>query len=272
MTGSKIQKVEPLFDISIEGTPIYSMKPGWSSDDDQAFVEAIVFIEGGSISSCFHSSGHGDPAILTVEILQMDDNAYKSDPTTILRTAKRLSCGNGKPAFDMDYNGNHWGGDRLWFPIKTFGQNSDKSISTESDIVRATVSPNFYPEQIYQSAISSTNADPNLSFQMEIEPKYNYSIWLHFSEIYPSVTTVGSRVFDVLVNGDTLFTSVDIIRMTGKTNAALVLQKTYEATGKALMITLRPKNGSHAIINAIEIFQIIPMESKTIREEGTHCY
>ncbi|MED6144805.1 Receptor-like protein 4 [Stylosanthes scabra] len=67
---------EPLFDISIEGTQTHSLKPGWSTQDDQVFAEAIVFLTNDSISICFHSTGHGDPAILSIEILQIDDKAY----------------------------------------------------------------------------------------------------------------------------------------------------------------------------------------------------
>ncbi|KAJ6728558.1 RECEPTOR-LIKE PROTEIN 4 [Salix koriyanagi] len=262
---------EPLFDISVEGTQIYSLKSGWTNQDDQVFTEAIVFLTDGTASLCFHSTGHGDPAILSIEILQVDDRAYYFGPAwgqgIILRTAARLSCGNGKPKFDVDYSGDHWGGDRFWSPIKTFGQGSDLATSTESGIKKASNAPNFYPEALYQTALVSTDTQPDLAYTMDVDPNRNYSIWLHFAEIDSSVTTAGKRVFDILINGDVVFKEVDIVKMSGDRFTALVLNTTVAVNGRALTISLRPKEGSHAIINAIEVFEIVAAESKTLLEE-----
>ncbi|KAM0952174.1 putative transferase [Dioscorea sansibarensis] len=264
---------EPLFDISIEGTQIYSLQPGWSTTEEQSFVEALVFTTGTSIAICFHSTGHGDPSVLSIEILQVDDNAYSFDPThgkgTVLRTAKRLTCGTGKPAFDEDYDGDHWGGDRFWLGLKTFDQGSDMAISTEGKIIQASVPPNFYPQRLYQSAIVSNDRQPEMSFQMEVDPNKNYSIWLHFAEIDARITKEGQRVFDILFNGDLIVNDVDVIQRTGKQFAALVLNRTISVTGRTLTVTLRPANGSHAIINAIEVFEVITAEFKTLAEEVT---
>ncbi|KAJ4830562.1 Receptor-like protein 4 [Turnera subulata] len=262
---------EPLFDISIEGTQFYSLKSGWTNHDDQVFTEARVFLEDGIASICFHSTGHGDPAILSIEILQVDDRAYYFGPGwgqgTMLRTATRLSCGNGKPKFDVDYSGDHWGGDRFWSPITTFGQGSDQPRSTESGIKHPTNAPNFYPEALYETAIVSTDVQPDLEYQMDVDPNRNYSIWLHFAEIDATVTGVGQRVFDILINGDVLFPEVDIIKLSGGRYTALVLNTTVMVNGRTLMITLHPKEGHHAIINAIEIFEVVVAESKTLVQE-----
>ncbi|KAL5677982.1 hypothetical protein ACJX0J_014113, partial [Zea mays] len=111
---------------------------------------------------------HGDPSVLSIEVLQIDDNAY-----------------------------------------------------------------NFYPQSIYQSAIM---------------------VWLHFAEIDNAVTAEEQSVFNVLINGDTAFKDVDIVRVTGERFTALVLNKT---------VAVR----THAIINAIEVFEIIPAEKKTLPQE-----
>lgn len=262
---------EPLFDISVEGTQIYSLKSGWSDHDDQAFAEALVFLRDGTVSICFHSTGHGDPAILSLEILQVDDKAYYFGQGwgegLILRTATRLSCGNGKPKFDVDYSGDHWGGDRFWNPILSFGQNADQRRSTESSIKQASKAPNFYPEALYQTALVSTDSQPDLQYTMDVDPNRNYSIWLHFAEIDNTITGVGQRVFDILINGDIAFEGVDVVKMSGDRYTALVLNTTVAVNGRTLTVTLHPKGGSHAIINAIEVFEIIAVESKTLPEE-----
>ncbi|CAL9767117.1 unnamed protein product [Musa acuminata subsp. burmannicoides] len=261
---------EPTFDISIDGTQIYSLKSGWSNIDEQSFVEAYVFVTDSSFTTCFHSTGHGDPSILSIEILQIDDNAYYFGPLwgkgTVLRTAKRMTCGSGKSAFDEDYGGNHWGGDRFWLGVSSF-PDSGQPTSTEHNISQTSISPNFYPENLYQSAIVGDDDQPDLSFQMEVDPNKKYSVWFHLSEIDSKITGEGQRVFDILLNGDIAFENVDIIRKTGGSYAALVLNSTIEASGRTLTITFRTKPGSHAIINAIEVFEVIVAESRTLAKE-----
>ncbi|KAE9461891.1 hypothetical protein C3L33_06212, partial [Rhododendron williamsianum] len=215
---------EPLFDVSVEGTQIESLKSGWNEhDDEQAFVEALIFLTDGSASLCFHSTGHGDPAILAIEILQVDDNAYHFGSQwgqgTILKTDRRLSCGAKNRKFDVDYSGDHWGGD---------------------SIKQASTSPNFYPEALYQTALASTDIQPNLAYTMDVDPNRNYSIWFHFAEIDPSVTGAGQRVFDILINGDVVF--------------------------QMWIFNHAPTKG-HALINAVEIFEVIAAESKTLPDE-----
>lgn len=262
---------EPLFDISIEGTQVYSLKSGWTGQDSQAFLEVLVFITDRSVAICFHSTGHGDPAILSIEILQVDDGAYYFGPEwgdqVILRTVTRLTCGTGKPKFDEDYSGDHWGGDRFWHPIRTFIQSADQVRSTEATIKKASIAPNFYPEALYQSAIVSTDSQLDITYSMDVDPNRNYSIWLHFAEIDASVSVVGHRVFDILINGDVTFPGVDIVKMSGDRYTALVLNTTMAVKGRTLTITLRPKEGSHAIINAIEVFEVITAQFTTFPEE-----
>ncbi|KAL6574017.1 Receptor-like protein 4 [Orobanche hederae] len=263
---------EPLFDISIEGTLIYSMPSGWSThDDEQAFLEALIFLKDGTASLCFHSTGHGNPAILAIEILQIDNRAYYFGngygEDTILRTDRRLSCGSKKPKFGSDYNADRWGGDRFWNSMTAFEWGSVREVSTENEIKGASRSPNFYPESMYRTALVSSDETPNLEYTMEVEPSRNYSLWLHFAEIDSSVTGAGQRVFDVLINGDVVFGDVDIVGMSGGVNSALVLNATVAVSGRSLTVTLRPTKGDHAIISAIELLELVLAESKTLPEE-----
>ncbi|KAK7246469.1 hypothetical protein RIF29_41337 [Crotalaria pallida] len=262
---------EPLFDISIQGTQIYSLKSGWTNQDDQAFTEAQVFLTDGSASICFHSTGHGDPAILSIEILQIDDKAYYFGPQwsqgIILRTVKRLSCGFGQSKFGVDYGADPRGGDRFWQHISTFGDDSDHPRSVETRIKQASRPPNFFPETLYRSALVSTSSQPDLTYTLDVDPNKNYSIWLHFAEIDNSVTAIGQRVFDILINGDVAFEDVDIVKLSGDRFTALVLNKTVTVNGRTLSITMSPKEGFVALITAIEIFEVIMAESKTLSDE-----
>lgn len=262
----------PLFDVSVEGTQINSLKSGWTSHDEQAFAEAVLSLTDGTASICFHSTGHGDPAVISLEILQVDENSYYFGPQwgqgIIIRTVTRLSCGTGKPMFDADYSGDPWSGDRFWNAISSFGLDSDQQRSTEESIKHASLAPNYYPQGLYQTAIVGTAKQPDLEHILDVDPNKNYSIWLHFAEIDSSVRETGQRVFDILINGDTFFQDVDIIKLSGDRYAALVLNTTVAVNGRTLTITLQPKEGNIAIINAIEVFEIITAESGTSRDEG----
>ncbi|KAL2931844.1 Receptor-like protein 4 [Bienertia sinuspersici] len=263
---------EPLFDISVEGTLVDSLNTGWSNQDDEnVFTETIVFLTDGTLSLCFHSTGHGNPAILSIEIQQIDDKAYDFGPHfgkgSMLKTVKRLSCGQGRPKFGEDYGGDPWGGDRFWNSLKTFGQSSDKAISVESRIKKSSIAPNFYPQGLYQSALISTDVEPELTITLDVEPNSNYSIWFHFAEIDPSITKAGERVFNILINGDVVFKAVDIVSLSGDVKTALVLNTTVAIDGQTLTINLQPKNEGHATITAIEVFRVITVEAKTSADE-----
>ncbi|KAL2467285.1 receptor like protein 4 [Abeliophyllum distichum] len=240
---------EPLFDVSVEGTLIYSLPSGWSNhDDERAFVEAFIFLKDGTASLCFHSTGHGAPAILAIEILQVDNKAYYFGPGygqgVILRTDRRLSCGTRDPKFGVDYSADHWGGDRFWNSIQTFGEISDRAISTTNSIKQASKSPNFYPEALYQTALVSSDSQPDLAYTAEVEPNRNYSIWLHFAEIDPSVTAAGQRVFDISVNGDIKFRDVDIVvRALQKLKSALGLPLRFGWNGDPCVPQQHPWSG-----------------------------
>nr|KAJ0185886.1 hypothetical protein LSAT_V11C900466860 [Lactuca sativa] len=80
---------------------------------------------------------------------------------------------------------------------------------------------------------------------------------LHFAEIDPSVTWEGQRVFDIIIYGDNLFHEIDIVKMNGDINNALVLNITVSVSGRSLTITLQLVKGSHTIISAIEFFEIV---------------
>ncbi|KAK4399144.1 Receptor-like protein 4 [Sesamum angolense] len=232
---------EPLFDVSIEGTLIYSLPSGWSNhDDERAFVEALIFLKDGTASLCFHSTGHGDPAILAIEILQIDNRAYYFVQTV------GVEIDSGTPSQHLD------------------------KILIKSYLPKAALnrpqSPNFYPEALYQTALISTDTQPDLAYTMEVEPNRNYSLWLHFAEIDPSVTGAGQRVFDILLNGIT-FPDVDIFSMARGVNTALVLNTTVVVSGRSLTITLHPTKGNHALINAIELLELVLAESKTLPDE-----
>eukprot|EP00249_Psilotum_nudum_P017972 c26579_g1_i1 orf=581-2470(+) len=259
---------EPLFDFSLEGTQVYSLKKGWSYSRDLSYAESRVWINDGSATACFHSTGHGNPSVMSVEILQISDDAYDLGPgwagDIILRTVKRVNCGSTAAGYGADYNANPWGGDRFWATDMDLDKGISSPITTTMPISGVSSAPNFFPEVIYQTA-ATTAAMASLSYTFEVEPNENYSIWLHFAEIYPGIRLKEQRVFDVSVNKEPLFTSVDIIGLAGSQFTAVVLNRTVTVDGRILTLTFTSLQGG-ILINAFEIFQVIRTEYTTAKQ------
>ncbi|XP_024362217.1 receptor-like protein 4 isoform X2 [Physcomitrium patens] len=257
---------EPEFEISMEGTLVYSLTRGWSTVVDNEYVDSLVHINDGAATICFHSSGHGSPVIASIEILQINDDAYNmGTPSSnfIMRTVKRVTAGAEKSGYGSSLQADPWGGDRYWATDTTLFTpgSSVNSLHTKYNISKFNNPPNIYPEAIYQSA-TTTGPENKLSYTIPVLPNQNYSIWLHFAEIEDSVTAPNERVFNVMANGLPLFQVVDIVKMAGGVRTALVLNKTVLVEGKTLTISLEPLAGEISI-NAFEVYQLIPREQPT---------
>jgi hypothetical protein len=264
---------EPEFEVSLEGTLVYSLSSGWSSVVDDEYADSLVHILDGAATVCFHSSGHGNPVVASVEVLQVLDDAYDmgtSFPSTsfILRTVKRVSAGADKSGYGSSLQADPWGGDRYWETDQTiFTPGSAVTVqSTDLNITKYNNPPNIYPQAIYQSA-TTTGPTNKLSYTIPVIPNQNYSVWLHFAEIEPDVTGAHMRVFSVLANGQPLFPLVDIVQMAGAPLTALVLNATVLVEGRSLSLTFEPLAGMVSV-NAFEVYQLIPREQPTTADNG----
>lgn len=263
---------EPEFEVSLEGTLVYSLAHGWSTTVDNEYADSLLHVTDGAATACFHSSGHGNPVIASLEILQIYDDAYNmganSNLNVILRTVKRVTAGAEQSGYGSTFNADPWGGDRYWATDQTlFTAGSAVSVMrTTNNITNYNTPPNIYPQAIYQSA-TTTGPMNKLSYTIPVQPNQNYSIWLHFAEIEPDITGVNERVFSVLANGQPLFSVVDIFKMTGAQYKALILNQTVLVEGRTLTLSFEPLAGSIAV-NAFEVYQIIPREYATFDENG----
>eukprot|EP00250_Pteridium_aquilinum_P019943 c24635_g1_i1 orf=311-2182(+) len=257
---------EPLFDISVEGTLVHSLKQGWSSTPDLSYAEFRAHITDEAATICFHSTGHGNPSVLSIEVLQILDDAYDIKQNfTILKTVERISCGSKESKFGVEYSANVWGGDRFWATDKDLDMALGTSISTAHSIQHVNEAPDLIPEAVFQSA-SQTLPGSALMYYLDVEPNQNYSIWFYFAEIDPSVTVKEQRIFDILVNGNPIFSEVDIIGLAGSPYTAVILKAFIPIDGKLLTLRFSPLQGG-ILINGFEIFQVIRTEFKTTDTE-----
>jgi len=120
---------------------------------------------------------------------------------------------------------------------------------TSSDAVDTSGVLNPAPQSVYQSVRfgNFSYAIPNLF------PNTNYLVKLDFNELYQN--SVGSRVFNVSINGQQVLTNFDIYKSAGGKNKAIARQflATSDATGKISLVFSTVVN--NAMINGIELSQ-----------------
>ncbi|KAG0615556.1 hypothetical protein M758_5G050700 [Ceratodon purpureus] len=257
---------EPQFDVSIEGTLVYSLQRGWSTEPDNSYQDSLAFVNDGAATICFHSSGHGNPAVASIEVLQIFNQAYQRgwnvSQDFIMRSLKRVSAGAARSGFGSDFQADPWGGDRYWeSDISLFLPGSAVApISTNLTIKNAAVYPNIYPEAIFQTA-TAANPGQSLSYTLPVESNLQYSVWIYLAEL-ATFTAPTDRVFDIVVNGQKVFPAVDIMEMAKGSYSALILNATLLVEGKTLTISFNPIKGNIAV-NAFEVYALVPTEAAT---------
>jgi hypothetical protein len=118
---------------------------------------------------------------------------------------------------------------------------------TTTKTVDLTGVTNPAPEAVYQS-----NRFGNFSYAVPgLTAGTSYTVRLHFAETF--WTTKGSRIFNVVINGQQVLTSFDIIGTAGTAQKAVVEQftATADSTGKITIQFVTVKD--NAQVNAIEI-------------------
>jgi protocatechuate 3,4-dioxygenase beta subunit len=120
---------------------------------------------------------------------------------------------------------------------------------TSSDPVDTSGVLNPAPQSVYQSVRFG-----NFSYTIpNLFPNTNYLVKLDFNELYQN--SVGSRVFNVLINGQQVLTNFDIYKSAGGKNKAIARQflATSDATGKISLVFSTVVD--NAMINGIELSQ-----------------
>ena len=137
----------------------------------------------------------------------------------------RVNCGG--PAI-VDQLGIQWAGDE------------QRSRSTTMNPISGTPTPGLYQTEAY--------ATGPLTYQFTV-PNGTYSVKLKFAEIY--LTLRGRRIFDIVINGATVYPSFDILALTSPNSAVDQIFNVNVVDGQ-ITITLNPVTGSPKV-NAIEI-------------------
>ncbi|MEQ8768500.1 MAG: malectin domain-containing carbohydrate-binding protein [Planctomycetota bacterium] len=170
--------------------------------------------------------------------------AIPQDPVTIYRV-------NAGGSDWTDPSGNLWLNDGGFYNSGSVAWTSSEIANTELDT-------------LYQSERWDPPGAPDMTYTFPLDPG-RYRIRLHFAEIYHD--TSGKRVFDVLLEGDVVSPSLDVLAQAGGKNTALVLELEEQIEDGALELTFGRIVDSPKI-SAVEIALLAPLAQLEVSPSG----
>ncbi|XP_042506813.1 probable LRR receptor-like serine/threonine-protein kinase At5g59680 [Macadamia integrifolia] len=250
----------PVFDQIIEG-----MK--WSTvntTEDYAqglssYYEIIVAAHGKTLSICLARNNDtvSSPFISTLELENLEDSMYNSTDFVnyALSTVARSSFGytGGMISFPDDLYNRYW---------QEFTDESNPIVLCHSNVTSSDFW-NIPPTKAFWSAITTSRGKtlkvqwPNVSL-----PKTNYYIAFYFQDSR-TPSPFSWRIFNVSINGKKFYTDLNVTAA-----GVSVFASDWPLLGLT-EITMTPQLGMPVgpIINAGEIFQLIPLGGRTVRRD-----
>ncbi|KAJ8630997.1 hypothetical protein MRB53_024320 [Persea americana] len=261
----------PSFDVSVEGTLVFSYRSPWPEDVSKygAYSDVLAFVNDGEADVCFYSIATDAPVISSLEIIQIDPLSYASSAIghdTILVNYGRLTCGSNTfgPGFtnDRDMFGRSWQSDS-----KLRVKNSNvKAMSTLRNILSTNQAHNYFPNHLYQTAIT-VKGGGRLEYLFPVDTRLDYLVWFHFAEIDSTVTAAGQRVFDIYINQKNV-SRMDIFKEVGGFTAFEWYYTINNLNSTPLSVKLVPIVGE-ALISGLENYAMVPPDLATLPSEVT---
>ncbi|KAG9449570.1 hypothetical protein H6P81_009535 [Aristolochia fimbriata] len=256
----------PSFDVSIEGTLVFSWRTPWPEDISKggAYSDVFTFIRDGDATICFYSLATDPPVIGSLEIIQVDRLSYDSSTTTedlILVNYGRLTCGSSSFGHGFSNDTDLFG--RAWQSDSKFRNKNAKvrALTTMRHILATNQAPNYFPEHLYQTAITTLNNAP-LEYLLPVDTRLDYMIWFHFAEIDTSVSKAHQRVFDIYINEKNV-SRIDIFKEVGTFTAFTWHYTVNNLNSTPLSVKFVPLVGP-PLISSIENYAMVPLDLSTI--------
>lgn len=252
----------PNFDVAVENTVVFGWRRPWPdlAVRSGAYSDVFAFSEDGNVDVCFYSASGGDaPVIGSLEVIGVEPLCYDTSSigkNLVLINYGRLTCGSELFTDESDLYR------RIWQSDASFRTSRVKILSTNKPIVNSSISPDYFPSWLYQSAITSVSTDESIDYSIEVDVEMNYVLWFHFAEIDPSITKVGQRVFDITVDGVNV-KRMDIFKQVGSFTA---LQWRYVAnnlTKTNLSVKISPVVGV-PLMSGLENYAMAPRGRATL--------
>ncbi|KAL6505710.1 hypothetical protein OROHE_023089 [Orobanche hederae] len=272
----------PSFDVSVRGTLVFSWRSPWPEAISRSGAYSDLFLHHDEpvLDLCFYSIATDSPVIGSLELYQIDTKAYPFDHARnssnyILINYGRFSSGSDQwgPGFsnDTDFFGRSWISDAEFRrkAVTTANGAKIKAISAIKNIVNVERSPNYFPEKLYQTAITALRNNGGgggvLEYELPVDAKLDYLLCFHFVEIDVSVRKAGQRVFDVLVNGENV-SRVDVFKEVGGFAAYDWSYVVKNLSSTALSVRLEPVVGA-PVICGLENYAIVPVDLRTAPDQ-----
>ncbi|ONI31313.1 hypothetical protein PRUPE_1G305700 [Prunus persica] len=260
----------PSFDVSVEGTLVFSWRSPWPEDLARtgAYSDLFAFVSDSQADVCFYSIATDPPVIGSLQLIRVDPASYDAvsiGQNYILVNYGRFTCGSDQfgPGFsnDTDLFGRSWQNDK---DVRSTDDDSTvRSLSTRNTIANTDHSPNYFPMKLYQTA---TLVDgKGLVYELQVDAKLDYLLWFHFAEIDSSVTKSGQRVFDILINGKNV-NRIDIFKEVGNFAAYSWRYTVKNLSSTVLSVKLQSVAGA-ALISGLENYALVPADVATVPEQ-----
>lgn len=121
--------------------------------------------------------------------------------------------------------------------------------------------------KLYQTALVAAEDDGGkLEYELSVDAKLDYLVWLHFAEIETRVRKIGERVFDVFINGENL-SRVDIYKQVGGFAAFTWHHTVKNLSSSVLKVKLVGVVGA-PLISGIENYALVPTDPSTVPQQG----
>ncbi|KAL5726025.1 hypothetical protein ACHQM5_009098 [Ranunculus cassubicifolius] len=261
----------PSFDVSVEGTVVFPWRSPWPEDVSRegAYSDLIANVDDGEADVCFYSIATDPPVIGSLEIIQIDPLSYDSasiGSNLMLVNYGRISCGydsTGLGFSNVDKFGRRWRSDR-GFRVYYSNPNLVKDLGTKHGILGANQHPNYFPTQLYQTAVTHTG-NGILEYELPVDAKMDYLVWFHFAEIDISINSAGKRVFDIYINKMNVG-RIDIFKQVGRFAALKWHYTIKNLNTTTLSVQLVPVVGA-PVISALECYALVPKDISTVRDQ-----
>ncbi|KAF8405036.1 hypothetical protein HHK36_009933 [Tetracentron sinense] len=277
-------KEPPVFDQIIEGTKwsIVNTTEDYSKGLS-TYYDIVVAALGKTLSVCLAMNEHtvSAPFISGLELEYLEDSMYNSTDFKkyALSTVARNRFGHGTEMIsdvvvtkESDFDGEYVNFEtsfpddqfnRYWQPFT----DANPTVSSHTEVTSSDFW-NFPPVQVFATAIT-TSRGKSLKVQWPTVPlpSSNYYIALYFQD-NRTPSPYSWRVFNVSVNGKKFYTDLNV-SATGVT----VYATEWPLSGLT-EITMTPEVGVPVgpIINAAEIFQIVPLDGRTLTRDGAFLH
>jgi hypothetical protein len=155
-----------------------------------------------------------------------------ASPSAVISIDSGSSTADGSFVADTDYSAPGW-----------------SSTTVVTNAINTSLIANPAPQAVYQSQ----RYGPAFTYTIpKLTPNGTYAVRLHFVESF--FTSAGSRVFNILVNGNTVYSGLDLFKEAGGANIAIVKQFAVVANSAGTITVTLNATVNNAAIAGLEVF------------------